>query len=412
MDKYTALRSRTIVASADILKISAEAKKDNYENKIDASIGVFLNDDKTLNGVRLIKANIGKDIPNNLNYPPISGQPIYKEAVSKWLFREYYDKFTSSYSVPFCATLGGTGACFISFKTFLEKGEKVLLPSLMWNNYQLIASEAGIGFDTYEIFDSNQNFNIDNLIQKIKQYQKVQQNVLVVINDPCQNPTGYSLSSEEYQKLFVSLNEITKLGNITILFDVAYLDYDRADLSSHKLFKAINSFNPQFLCMFAFSCSKTFGMYGLRTGALLGLTKSEEVSVNIVNSACCIARGTYSCPTGSAIIAVSNSLLDNKARQDIENNILANMNILHLRGRHLIDTLDKYNIKHTKYSNGFFITLYINNSPLVTAKLKEKHMYVVPLDNSHIRLALSSLKDDEIDTLIYTMSEVIKTINE
>ena len=44
----------------------------------------------------------------------------------------------------------------------------------------------------------------------------------------------------------------------------------------HRLFKYMTTKETHFLPVFAASCSKIFGMYGLRVGALFGLTKEQE----------------------------------------------------------------------------------------------------------------------------------------
>ena len=96
---------------------------------------------------------------------------------------------------------GGTGALSIAFNLFLDPAETVLLPSIIWRNYKLIAKKAGVKSDTYQLFNSEGKFNITNLCSKIEEYSLNQKNILVVLNDPCQNPTGYCLSDEEHLKL-------------------------------------------------------------------------------------------------------------------------------------------------------------------------------------------------------------------
>lgn len=51
------------------------------------------------------------------------------------------------------ATPGGSGAICNTFSNYLDCGQKVLLPSLMWTNYIQMANEAHLGYETYELFD-------------------------------------------------------------------------------------------------------------------------------------------------------------------------------------------------------------------------------------------------------------------
>ncbi|MFA7100738.1 MAG: aminotransferase class I/II-fold pyridoxal phosphate-dependent enzyme [Bacilli bacterium] len=397
MKDYLAKRVTKVVASNDILQISAKAKEASKKEKvIDASIGQFLAEDKSLVGLNEIKQALSKYLPDNLGYPSSLGSQEYQEAILKWLFKTEYNTVNKTYQIPFAATLGGTGACSLAFKTFLDEGETVLLPSVMWSNYRLIAKEATLKSATYPLF-KGQHFNIDGLIKKINSLK--QRNVLVVINDPCENPTGYSLSSQEYKELITKLNEVGKKRNLAILFDIAYLDFDHDGKSMHHLFKELLAKKLNFLPLFAFSCSKTFGVYGLRVGALFALSKGLEFKTDLCQAWGNFARGTYSCPNGGALAAISKALLDPNSMNKIQAEICTNSMNLQLRGKYLIEQLEKNKISYLPYCNGFFVTIIVKDTSGLTKKLEKQHIYVVPLDSKHIRLAVSGLNKEDIQTI-------------
>ena len=215
-NNYIANRSKGKMKS-DILKIGAMAKADKAlgNHVIDATIGVFLNDDKSINTVPAVIDNLNNNVTKNVGYAPITGYPTFKEGLLKWYLKDQYEKRINEYYIPFGATLGGTGALSIAFNIFLDPNQVVLLPSIMWGNYKLIAKKAGLKYDTYQLFNSEGNFNITNLCTKIEEYSGSQSNILIVLNDPCQNPTGYSLSDEEHVRLIKKLNKLSEKVNIT-----------------------------------------------------------------------------------------------------------------------------------------------------------------------------------------------------
>ena len=276
-NSYIAERSKGKM-KGDILKIGAMAKADKASGNhvIDATIGVFLNDDKSINTVPAVIEDLNNNVTKNVGYAPITGYPKFKEGLLKWYLKDEYEERVKEYFVPFGATLGGTGALSIAFNVFLDSNQTVLLPSVMWGNYKLIAKKAGLKCDTYQLFNSEGTFNITNLCTKIEEYSNVQSNILVVLNDPCQNPTGYSLSNEEHVKLIKKLNKLSEKVNITVIYDIAYLDYDGNNRELHKIFKNIFNNEIKFLPIFAASCSKVFGMYGFRVGAFLLLLKMKS----------------------------------------------------------------------------------------------------------------------------------------
>ena len=221
-NSFIAKRSRGKMKS-DILKIGAMAKADKLSGNhvIDATIGVFLNDDKSINTVPAVIDDLNNNVTKNVGYAPITGYPKFKEGLLKWYLKDQYEIRTNEYIIPFGATLGGTGALSIAFNCFLDLGDTVLLPSIMWGNYKLIAKKAGLKYDTYQLFNSEGNFNITNLCSKIEEYSSSQSNIIVVLNDPCQNPTGYSLSNEEHLKLILKLNKLSEKVNIIVIYDIA-----------------------------------------------------------------------------------------------------------------------------------------------------------------------------------------------
>ncbi|MFA6624159.1 MAG: pyridoxal phosphate-dependent aminotransferase [Bacilli bacterium] len=407
MSKFIARRGENKVSKSDILLIASKAKKDQAEgNKIiNASIGVFLNDDKTLNGVLPIKESLTKHIVDDLSYPSVLGPKEYKEAVLTWLLKDRLEGVVSNYYVPFGSTLGGTGACYIAFGTFLEEGDKVILPDPMWDNYKQIALKCGIGHQEYSLVDEKGNFNLESLKKTIEEVSKTQKHILVVINDPCQNPTGYCLKDEEYEKLFKYLQEEGKKEELTVLFDIAYIDYMTYGKKSYQVFDYVTRNENSFLPCFAFSCSKSFGVYGLRCGALFAFTKDEEVSGEILSSIGSYARGIYSCPNGPALHSVALALKDEWVKSELVSEIADNSDLLRKRGKLFISLLNENGISYYPYSFGFFVTIIVDDAFKLTDELTSIHSYVVPLDETRIRIALSGLNEEEMIELVKQIKE-------
>lgn len=406
---YIAKRARSGLSSSDILKTAVEAKADRQKgNKvIDASIGVFLYDQKKLGEVEVVKDAIAEHVNDDLSYPPVSGPELYRVEVQKWLFKDHYEEITKRFQIAFGATLGGTGAVCLAFNTFLERGDAVLLPSIMWTNYRQIAAQAGVLSETYPLFDEKGNFNIAGLKEKIEELAKKQKNVLVLINDPCQNPTGYCLKDEEYGPLFDMLDEEGKKTELTALFDIAYIDYDERSRSFHPLFKHAAEKIHFFLPAFAFSCSKSFGLYGMRCGALIGLCRDEKTKEGMLQSIECLARSIYSCPNGPALLCVGKALENESSREKLEDEIRSNEEILNRRAKLIRKELEDKGISYLPFQEGFFIALTVPDALKITQELKKKHMYVVLLDPTHIRLALSGLNEEEIPVLVSAIKEAM-----
>ena len=404
MSDVIAKRAEGKISETDILFIAEEAMKDEASGNevLNASIGSFLEDDKALGRVEPVCRALKQWADTNLDYPPIAGSLDYKNAILKWLLRDQYSSIIDQCPVSFFASLGGTGAINLSMNTFLEEGEAVLLPSLYWSNYTQLAKKANLSHRFYNLFDEAGRFDIASLRKEIRELASKQSRVLAIINDPCQNPTGYSLSKEEISSLFQMLQEEGEKVSLTVCFDIAYLDYQIREEACHPLFLEASKEGLSFLPVFAYSCSKSFGSYGLRLGALIAFLHNKEEQQILNQSVTGLIRGIYSCPVGPLMKAISEALKEEDAiRKCIRKNALT----LQRRGKHLAKALDQFGIQHLPYEEGFFLTINVKDAMKLYETLKSKHIYIVPLDEGHARLAVSGLNDLEIDRLAKAIAE-------
>lgn len=409
MKEYVAKRSRKGVPMTDIIAINGMAKKDAATgNKvINASIGTFLDEDKKLGSIKLINDALTGHITENLGYPNSIGDPDYLNAVMDYVFREKLTRINELYTPFIGATLGGTGAIFISFNCFLEEGDLVLLPDVMWTNYMLVAEKAHAGFATYNMFTPEGKLDLTAIKETIAKAREQGHRALLVINDPCQNPTGYCMDEKEYDELFALLNEEGRKGYLTVLFDIAYFSFYRDPGHKLALFDKLVESKPDFLPLVCFSCSKLFCLYGLRLGALIVLCPNAENKAEIERAFSAMARGTYSVSVGAAQHAVATLLQDKSVIASLDAEIERNSDVLYSRSVALINELDKVGIKHYPYKSGFFITLKVPHAFDVYETLKAKHMYVVPMTENSIRLALSGMTEDEIIVLIHAIADAM-----
>lgn len=380
----------------DILSISARAKKAKLEFKdtIDGSVGAFYSEDKKLilySGVdKYLKDNASKE----LAYPPCTGGDKYKESILKYLLQEKYKYFNDKYSIGFSSTLGGTGACYFAFKLFSNPQDSILVPFPGWPNYDLLISTAGSKVIKYNLIDEHGKFDYLNLENKINDLAKIQKDIILVINDPAENPTGYSMSKEDLNNL---KNVLAKTNaHVIVLFDIAYINYGPND--PLYIFEYADTLSENVTSLFAFSLSKTLSVYGLRGGALFGFMKKDECD-SFTEEANKLARGIYSCPT-SVSIGVANNIFSNKDNTEKFNSELENnLRLLRKRDSLLINGLKEVGFKIIQTTSSFYVTFYANNAYELAEKLESKHVFLVPLSNNLIRIAVSGLNIEEISKL-------------
>jgi len=391
--------------SYDILSVLERAtiKKRHGERVISACAGMLYHEDKSLCTYTTLNSQIKKNFIYYLSYPPVLGTYEYKEGVLNWIFRSNLDEIKALYDIPFCATVGGTGACYFAFRHENKVNQGAgLISDIYWPNYDGIAKEAGLKLSYYKMYDDKYRMNFDSLKLKLDTLLLTYPSVLLIINDPCHNPTGFCMNKEEYIKIFELLNSYN--GKVKLFLDIAYFDYAPQGF----LFKEVLlNYKIHFNVTLAFSCSKSFGYYGGRLGAIFDLIyKERKTSSNKSKKATDLekyyyklARSTYSCPNYSIMGPLSEILNTPNKAFKLRKEINRECKRLEQVGKKFISLLSKLKIKHLPYHGGFYLIMLVNDAYDFCEKLEKKNIFFVPIDNNKIRVALSGLSISDVDEL-------------
>ena len=277
----------------------------------------------------------------------------------------------------------------------------------MWGNYKQVLYENHQDFMTYKLFNDEGHFNIEDLKNSMLKLKKEQGRVLVVINDPCHNPTGYSMTEEEWINVIDLINEISSDGTpVILLHDMAYIDYSHKGLNeSREIFRKFKQFNNNVMVILAFSGSKTFSLYGLRIGAQMALTKNKEEIEYFDNANEFSARATWSNAAKMGVSLVEKLMFDPNLNNEFKNELEGASELLLDRSRLFLKEAKECNLECFTYKSGFFITIPCNGEE-VFERLKAKGIYVVPLKQG-IRISLSALSKKEITNLASKIKEVL-----
>ncbi|WP_288217908.1 pyridoxal phosphate-dependent aminotransferase [uncultured Fusobacterium sp.] len=374
------------------------------ENVINATIGVLYDDNEKLVSLdTVVDTYRNLEVTDIFSYASeIDGDSLYKEAVRQIVLgKNYKDDFIGHFT-EVIATPGGTGAIRNSLKNYLNPGEKVLLPKLMWGPYKIMAEEGGAPFDTYEMFDETGKFNIKDFKNKVVKLLKEQENVVIIINDPCHNPTGYTLEINEWKEILKFLEECSEEKNIILLNDIAYMDFSKRNLNEYRnLFKNLLE---NLLVIFLFSMSKSYTCYGLRAGAQLALSKNKNVIDEFLDVNKFSCRATWSNISRGAMALLSQIVLDDKKLENLSLERNRYRHMLYKRAEIFLKESREIELEVFPYRDGFFITIPIKQDiEAVVKKLESENIFVVPLKNE-IRIGLCSISIDKI----YGLSKKIK----
>lgn len=394
-----------------VFAIVKKAKEDIAENGpehvIDATIGSLYNEEGTIvafDSVFQPYDNIAKE--TKAAYAgSFVGNDSFRKQVYEWIVGG--SGCTLAHSV--IATPGGTGAVALTVQEILDDGETLILPEIAWGSYKLMATMDNLKTKTYSLFEGD-HFNLSSFKETCLEVMKTQDKLLMIINDPCHNPTGYSLSMEEWKEVVDFLNECSKQVPVVLLNDIAYIDY-AYDLEHCKDYlKTFNNFTNNVMVVIAFSCSKSLTSYGLRCGAaiIMAQTQSSVRDVEIVFEKA--ARATWS--------NVANAPMDNFTYVTTENlsaflsEKAEYIDLLKERSDLFIQEATTYGLAYYPYKEGFFVTVKIEDNSIrdnFHEALMNEHIYTVKV-NKGIRVAVCSLNIAHCRGLAKRMKEILDTV--
>ena len=385
--------SKTFELADDILSIGANAKKRKIvcPTCVDATIGALLDDDGKLLAFESIeRLRCEMDSQKLRAYPPVDGGEPFKTAVSKWVFGNQFDLIEQKFVRKVLATPGASGALSTVLGNYAAKGDLVLLPDIFWSNYQAIIHQTGANYETYPLFKDN-HFNMEGFVEKTLEVVEKTKKLIVLINDPCQNPTGYSLTQNELKNILNHLDQLGKKHPVIFIYDIAYLDYaDESFEETRKRFSNFLSIESNMLITVAFSASKTFGVYGLRGGALIGLSNDKTIMQEFERICLYKARSTWRCPPTTPI-QIMNLLDSNQADKNafIEE-LKCVRNLLQQRANIFMKEAKTCGLVTYPYTHGFFVTIPCEHPTETYQSLLKDDIFVIPLSGA-IRVALSAL---------------------
>ena len=75
------------------------------------------------------------------------------------------------------------------------------------------------------MFTEEGTFNTDAFCKKTDDILKEQSHLVIILNTPAHNPTGYALSDEEWRRITEYLSGLSGGKTVALLIDAAYIDF-------------------------------------------------------------------------------------------------------------------------------------------------------------------------------------------
>ncbi|UZE25255.1 aspartate/tyrosine/aromatic aminotransferase [Pseudomonas sp. B21-056] len=297
-------------------------------------------------------------------------------------------------------TPGGTGALRLSADFIAQclPGRGVWLSNPTWPIHETIFATAGVKANHYPYVGSDNRLDFEAMLTTLGQAPKGD---VVLLHACCHNPTGFDLSQDQWRQVL----EVVRSRELLPLIDFAYQGFGdglEQDAWAVRLFAQAL---PEVLI--TSSCSKNFGLYCDRTGALIVCARDADKLVDIRSQLANIARNLWSTPPDHGAAVVATILGDVQLKSLWADEVEAmRLRIAQLRSG-LLDALDPHGLRerfaHIGVQRGMFS--YTGLSPEQVKQLRERHsVYMVGTGRANV----AGIDATRLDRLAEAIADVCR----
>jgi aspartate aminotransferase len=290
-----------------ILGLSAAYKSDTNPDKVDLGVGVYKDEAGNCPVMTAVKKAEQKlwEIEDSKSYIAQAGPELFLKHTPDLLLGNDHvavkDKRVSTVLAP-----GGSGALRVAAE-FVRRnvpGTRILVSDPTWNNHIPLLGSAGLNVETYPYYDyATHSIKFDQMMATLAD---AKQGDLVLIHGCCHNPCGADLNASQWEAV---AEAALKQGFVPFI-DLAYQGLGDGLVEDVYGLRLLASQLPEVII--ASSCSKNFGLYRERTGAVTIITETPAQSEAVQSQVVSTAREMYSVPPthGAALVGM---ILDDAA---------------------------------------------------------------------------------------------------
>ncbi|MBA1377641.1 amino acid aminotransferase [Pseudomonas brassicacearum] len=297
-------------------------------------------------------------------------------------------------------TPGGTGALRLSADFIAQclPGRGVWLSNPTWPIHETIFATAGVKASHYPYVGADNRLDFEAMLATLGQVPKGD---VVLLHACCHNPTGFDLSHDQWRQVL----DVVRSRDLLPLIDFAYQGFGdglEQDAWAVRLFAEAL---PEVLV--TSSCSKNFGLYRDRTGALIVCARDAEKLTDIRSQLANIARNLWSTPPdhGAAVVAtiLGNPEFKTLWADEVE---AMRLRIAQLRSG-LLEALEPHGLRerfaHIGVQRGMFS--YTGLTPEQVKQLRERHsVYMVGTGRANV----AGIDATRLDALAVAIADVCK----
>lgn len=393
-----------------ILSQSAEAS--SQAKKYNATIGIATENGGPMH-LKVLQDSLSAFQPKDLYpYAPPAGKPELRSVWREKMVKDNPSLQDKKFSNPIVTNALTHGLSIVA-DLFADVGDAVIYPDKNWENYELtFAIRRGAEIVNYPLFTEEMTFNSDGLRDALLA-QKDKGKAIVVLNFP-NNPTGYTPSVADGQKIVAAINEAAEAGiNVVVITDDAYFGLFFEDSLHESLFGSLLDLHPRILPIKVDGATKEEYVWGFRVGFITYGAQNTEAIVALEQKTLGIIRATISSGPHPSQTFILRALQDPNFEAQKEEKFQV------MKGRankvkELLDT-DKYEDtwEYYPFNSGYFMCLKLKDVSAEDVRLRllrEYEVGTIALGAHDLRVAFSCIAEEYLEDLFNLIYQAVQDV--
>lgn len=387
-----------------ILTQSAEAKEKAH--RFNATIGIATEGSGPM-FLQCIQDKLSAFDPKDIyTYAPPAGKPELRSLWREKMLHENPSMQGKFFSNPIVTNALTHGLSIVA-DMFIDRGDHLILPDMLWGNYNLtFVTRCGAVVKKFPTFTPERGFNVAAFRTELRKTAAEKGKAVVLLNFP-NNPSGYTPTVAEGDGLVAAIKEVAEEGcNVVVVADDAYFGLFYEDSLKESLFGKLANIHPRILSIKLDGATKEEFVWGFRTGFITFADGSKLESAPVLNAlekkTMGIIRATISnCPHPSQTFVIEALRSPNFIKQKQEKFEI--MKGRALKTKAVLDS-GKYDTAWDYYpfNSGYFMCLKLKNVDAEKLRLHLLDKYgvgAISIGNTDLRIAFSCIDESDIQEL-------------
>lgn len=373
-----------VVPEDPLLRLIGAFKSDKRADKIDLGVGVYRNEQGLTPVMEAVKRaeHILLETQDSKAYIGLAGDVEFLDEMGHLVFGGIRPKKSR---FAYLQTPGASAALRLGGDIIKRSNDDatIWIGLPCWSNHIPIFNAAKLKIETYSYYDEQKRRLDQNAVFEALKTAKTGD--IILLQGCCHNPTGVDFSLSDW----VDISRICVERGLIPFIDMAYQGLGQGLSEDLQGLNVIMETVPE--ALIAVSCSKNFGLYRERTGALYVMAPTIEKAKISLTNLFDLARTSYSMPPDHGAAIVKTILRSPELKQLWENELRHMRKRIAATRKAIIENCGTERFGYMQSDQGMFSLLPLTASQI--ARLRDDHA-IYMAGNGRINIA--GLKPDSI----------------